>query len=159
MFSRHVFRTSSRHVFKTSSRHVFKTCSRRLQRNNFSSSKTSSRCLYKASWRRLGRRKNVMLKAYWRRLQDKTYLEDVFNSSCRPTNVWWEAFRPASLLKRDSITDVFLWNFANFKNIFFYRTRPVADSGSVKILQSCHFNIFGINDRCFRNVPNKKDNE
>ena len=32
-------------VFKTSSRHVFKTSSRRLQRNNFSSSKTSSRRL------------------------------------------------------------------------------------------------------------------
>ena len=39
--SRHVFKTSSRYVFKTSSRHVFKTSSRRLQRNNFSSSKTS----------------------------------------------------------------------------------------------------------------------
>ena len=37
---RHVFKTSSRHVFKTSSRHVFNTSSRRLQRNNFSSSKT-----------------------------------------------------------------------------------------------------------------------
>ena len=36
-----VFKTFSRHVFKTSSRHVFKTSSRRLQRNNFSSSKTS----------------------------------------------------------------------------------------------------------------------
>ena len=32
-------------VFKTSSRHVFKTAWRRLQRNNFSSSKTSSRRL------------------------------------------------------------------------------------------------------------------
>ena len=41
--SRYAFKTSSRHVFKTSSRHVFKTSSRRLQRNNFSSSKTSSR--------------------------------------------------------------------------------------------------------------------
>ena len=30
-------------VFKTSSRHVFKTSSRRLQRNNFTPSKTSSR--------------------------------------------------------------------------------------------------------------------
>ena len=38
-------KTSSRHVFKTSSRNVFKTSSRRLQRNNFSSSKTSSRHL------------------------------------------------------------------------------------------------------------------
>ena len=38
--SRYAFKTSSRHVFKTSSRHAFKTSSRRLQRNNFSSSKT-----------------------------------------------------------------------------------------------------------------------
>ena len=49
---RDVWKTSSRHIFKMSSRHVFKTSSRRLQRNNFSSSKTS-----------------------WRRLQD--VLEDV----------------------------------------------------------------------------------
>ena len=57
-----VFKKSSRHVFKTSSRHVFKTSWRRLQRNNFSSSKTSSR--------RLGRRKIVILKTCWRGLQD-----------------------------------------------------------------------------------------
>ena len=52
-------------VFKTSSRHVFNTSSRRLQRNNFSSSKTSSRRLqdvFKTSSRRLGRRKIVTLK-------------------------------------------------------------------------------------------------
>ena len=51
-----VLKTSSRHVFKTSSRYVFKTSSRRLQRNNFSSSKTS-----------------------WRRLQD--VLRDVFKKT------------------------------------------------------------------------------
>ena len=79
--SKHVFKTSSRHVFKTSSRHVFKTSSRRLQRNNFSSSKTSSR-------------------RFTRCLQDvledmKFYAEDVFKmclrhvlkTSSRPTNV------------------------------------------------------------------------
>ena len=60
--SRYVFKTSSRHIFKTSSRHVFKTSSTRLQRNNFTSSKTC--------WRRLGRRKIVTLKTCWRRLQD-----------------------------------------------------------------------------------------
>ena len=60
--SRYVFKTSSRYVFKTSSRHVFKTSSRRLQRNNFSSSKTSSR---------KGRSKIVTLKTCWRRLQDQ----------------------------------------------------------------------------------------
>ena len=36
-----VFKTSSRYVFKTPSRHVSKTSWRRLQRNNFSFSKTS----------------------------------------------------------------------------------------------------------------------
>ena len=45
-------------VFKTSSRHVLKTSSIRLQRNNFSSSKTS--------WRCLGRRKIVTVKTSWR---------------------------------------------------------------------------------------------
>ena len=29
----------------------------------------------------------------------------------------------------------------------------------VKILQFCHFNIFGINNRCFRKMPIKKNNE
>ena len=29
----------------------------------------------------------------------------------------------------------------------------------VKILQSCHFNICGINHRCFRKMPFKKNNE
>ena len=41
VFLQDVLKTSSRHVFKTSSKHVLKTFSRRLQRNNFSSSKTS----------------------------------------------------------------------------------------------------------------------
>ena len=48
------------YVFKTSSRRLQDMSSRRLQRNNFSSSKTSSR--------RLGRRKIVTLKTCWRRL-------------------------------------------------------------------------------------------
>ena len=53
-----VFKTSSRHAFRKSSSHVFKTSWRRLQRNNFSSSKTScelsSRRLqdvFKTSWK------------------------------------------------------------------------------------------------------------
>ena len=80
---RRVFKTSWRHIFKTSSRHVFKTSSRRLQRNNFSSSKTSSRSL--------GRCKIVVLKTCWRRLQD------VFKTNrCllgRPrTRDMWEGF-------------------------------------------------------------------
>ena len=60
-----------------SSRRLQDMSSRRLQRNNFSSSKTSSRRLarglenvFKTSSRRLGRRKIVTLKTCWRRLQD-----------------------------------------------------------------------------------------
>ena len=54
-------------VFKTSSRHVLKTSSTRLQRNNFTFSKTS--------WRR----KIVTLKTSWRRLEDMSWrrLEDM----------------------------------------------------------------------------------
>ena len=86
--SRHVFKTSSRHVFKTSSRHVFKTSSRRLQRNNFSSSKTSSRRLENEKLFR------------WRRTEDvfKTCLEDILKTSWRPTNICWEAYFYTSLL-------------------------------------------------------------
>ena len=81
---------SLEHVLKTSSTHVLKTVSRRLQRNNFTSSKTSWRRLEdilqdvlktscKTSWRRLGRRKIVTLKTSWRRLEDMSWrrLEDM----------------------------------------------------------------------------------
>ena len=69
--SRHVFKKSSRYVFKTYSRHVFKTSWRRLQRNIFSSSiQDVLRDVFKTSWSRLGRRKFVMLKTCWKRLQD-----------------------------------------------------------------------------------------
>ena len=71
-------------VLKTSSRHVFKTSSTRLERNNFTSSKTS--------WRRL----EDVLKTSWRRLEDawlrQIYyswpkrLEDVFLRQRRKTS-------------------------------------------------------------------------
>ena len=69
-----------------SSRHVLKTSSTRLQRNNFTSSKTSwrlfqdlSQDVLKTSWRRLGRRKIVALKTSSRRLEDMSWrgLEDM----------------------------------------------------------------------------------
>ena len=84
-------------VFKTSSRHVLKTSWRRLQRNNFSSSKTSSRRLargleniFKTSSRRLcetssrslGRRKIITLKTCWRRLQDQQMFAGCVFSHC-----------------------------------------------------------------------------
>ena len=53
-----------------------------------------------------------------------------------------------------------------FKSTFFYRTlwwlllKGVCQGTSlVKILQSCHSNIFRINHRCFRKMPIKKNNE
>ena len=69
-----------------SSKHVLKMSSTCLRRNNLTSSKTSWRHLAKKSWRlledvfktsrktssrRLGRRKIVMLKTSWRRLEDQ----------------------------------------------------------------------------------------
>ena len=80
------------------SRRLQEMSSRRLQRDNFSSSKTfwrrleyvfkiscemSSRRICKTSSRRLGRRKIVTLKTCWRRLQH------VLKTSWRPTNVCW----------------------------------------------------------------------
>ena len=60
-------------VLKTSSTPVLKTSSTRLQRNNFTSSKTYWRRLedilqdiLKTSWRRLGKRQIVTLKTSWR---------------------------------------------------------------------------------------------
>ena len=90
-------------VLTTSWRHVLKTSSARLQRNNFSSSKTSWRCLedvfarrlediLKTSWRRMiktnifvWRRMSkanifVLIKTSWRRLL-KTKTKGVFKTS------------------------------------------------------------------------------
>ena len=66
-----VFKTCLEDAFKRCLQDVFKTSSRRLQRNNFSSSKTS--------WKR----KIVSLKTYWRRLQDMSWrhLEDVLKTN------------------------------------------------------------------------------
>ena len=59
-------------IFKRSSRHVFKTSSRRLQRNNFSSSKTS-----------------------WRRLQDQQmFCWVVLLSICASYMSWSKSFVP-----------------------------------------------------------------
>ena len=90
-------------VFKTSWRHGLKTSSKRLQRNNFSSSKTSWRHLedilqirpedvlktpWKTYWKRLGGRKIVRLETSC--LQDvfKTCLQDVFKTFTG--NIYWE---------------------------------------------------------------------
>ena len=68
--------------------------------------------------------------------------------------------------KTDSNNDVFPWNFVKFLKYLSYRTPPVVDSRRVlwrsylvKVLQFCHFNIFGINNRCLRKMPIKKNYE
>ena len=74
---------------------------------------------------------------------------------------WW----PATLFKRDS--NCFPVNFLKFLRTPFFiehfrrlLLEGVCEGISlVKILQSCHFSIFGINHRCFRKMPIKKNNE
>ena len=87
---RKIFKTSSRHVFKTSSRHVFKASSRRLQ-DVFS----------------------VAIFCLPRRLQDA--LQEVFKTSSRPTNVYWDVYCAKITLQIDlnfigyfCITPIFL---------------------------------------------------
>ena len=93
-------------VFKTSSRHVLKTSSIRLQRNNFSSSKTS--------WRCLGRRKIVTVKTSWRRLEDvlKTCLEDVCKTSLRQTKCFLElslSNKSKCISNKSGISQIYIW--------------------------------------------------
>ena len=82
-------------VLETYSRHVLKTSSTRLQRNNFSSSKTS--------WRRLAN-------TFWRRLQD--VLWDVFKTSSRciwkmpPARGFEDVLEDEKLLRWRSLEDV-----------------------------------------------------
>ena len=68
--------------------------------------------------------------------------------------------------KTDSNTDVFPRNFVNFlKYLFTEHLRWLILEGFcegvslVKVLQFCHFNIFGINNRCLRKMPIKKNYE
>ena len=124
--SRHVFKTSSRHVFKTSSRYVFRTFSRRLQ-DVFcvtffclprSLQDVFARRLCKMSSRRLGRRKIVMLKTCWRRLQDMSWrgLQDVFKTNkCLLGSNRLQMFCQTSVLKNlAKFSGVFLWILWNF---------------------------------------------
>ena len=50
-------------------------------------------------------------------------LEFLFNEAAAP---------PATLLKRGSDADVFLWNLQNFQEHLFYRTAPVDASVTTK---------------------------
>ena len=100
-------------VLKTSSRHVLKTSSTRLQRNNFTSSKTSWRRLedvfktsHKTSSRRIGRRKIVTLKTSLRRLEDMPW-RYVLKASWRYTlKMSW---RQAKILLVISVSNKSKW--------------------------------------------------
>ena len=80
-------------------------------------------------------------------------------------HLWWSLF----LIKiiKQTPTEVFSREILKiFINIFFTKhfrwllLQGVCEGTSlVKILQSCHFNIFGTNYRCFRMIPFKKDKE
>ena len=80
----------NRSYWKYPSKHVLKTSSTRLQRNNFTSSKTTWK---RTSWRRLRRRKIVTLKTSWRRLEDISWrlLEDM--SWRRLEDMSWRPFK------------------------------------------------------------------
>ena len=79
-------------IFMYPSKHllVLKTSSTRLQRNNFTSSKTSCKDVLKTSWRRLARRKIITPKTSWRRLEDmsRRRLEDLLKILWRQTKYW-----------------------------------------------------------------------
>ena len=80
-------------------------------------------------------------------------LESLFNKvAVRPSGL--------PLYQKETPTQIFSCEISQiFKSTFSYRTPPVAASGLEKTFHSCHFNIFGVNHRCFRKIPNKKDNE
>ena len=70
-----------------------------------------------------------------------------------------------NLLKRDPV-QVFSCEISQiFKSILLYRTsgdcfwKGSEGTSLVKILQSYHFNIFGINHRCFSKMAIKQSNE
>ena len=71
-----------------------------------------------------------------------------------------------SLFKAGSNNGVFPRDFVNFSEYPFLENFPwlllegfCEGAMLVKILQFCHFNICGINHRCFRKMPIKKNNE
>ena len=56
----------------------------------------------------------------WQILQENNYVGAFFL-------IKLQAFRPATLLKRDSNTGVIMWNLRNFQEHFFYRTPFYSD--------------------------------
>ena len=71
------------------------------------------------------------------------------------------------LYLKDTPTQIFSCKVSQiFKNIFFTEhlqwlllERVCEETSLVKILQSCHFNVFVINHRCFRRMLIKENNE
>ena len=89
-------------VSKTSSRHVFKTSSRRLQRNNFSFSKTFSR--------RLARCLKGVFKTSWK--TKNCYAEGVLKTSSR------HVLKTSSRRLEDVLEDKKLLSWRRVKDVF-----------------------------------------
>ena len=118
---------------------VFKTSSIRLQRNNFSSSKTSWRRLEdvlqirfedvlktsrKTSWRRLGRQKIVTLKTSWRHVL-KTSWRHVLKTSWRHVlKMSWRHVLKMSAKRLGDKQNVF-WSYLYLTNLNVYLTNLV----------------------------------
>ena len=67
----------------------------------------------------------------------------------------FQAQRLTTLLKRESITDVFLRNLWHFQNYLFYRTPPMAVSDPLKVTSSKRF-MQGTLISSFRTAPYTK---
>ena len=97
-------------------------------------------------------------------------LKRCLHESQRKTFMLWLSFvnpgKDRSSRKRKSST-CFPAKFRKFLRTHFFighlrwlLLEEVSEGTSlVKILQLCHFNIFGINRRCFRKMPIKNNNE
>ena len=121
-------------VFKTSSRHVLKTSSIRLQRNNFSSSKTS--------WRHFARRLEDVLKTSWK--TRNCYAEDVLKTSWRHVlemswrhvlKISWRHVLKMSAKRLGDKQNVF-WIYLYLTNLNVYLTnlvfhKPISDESKV----------------------------
>ena len=77
----------------------------------------------------------------------------------------WSIFLIKLKKKTDPNKGGFPWNFVNLYIFFTEHLRWLVIEGVceetslVKVLQSCYFNMFGINHRCFKKMFIKKNNE
>ena len=116
--------------------------------------------LYRKPYRHKGQRKTLWLSFVNPRKDSSSH------SQMSKKHMCWSLYGLQLYLK-ETPTQVFSCEILQiFKNTFFTEhlwwllLEGVCEGTSlVKILQSCHFNIFGMNHRCFRKRPIKKNNE